>query len=161
MLVEKLREVRALIGFSRITSPRDFDSPTDMPEERRATISRKKATWVPAAETRGEGIFFQFKESLLEAWVKQNPQYEREFEKSHLEWLNSKNITTGASFPGLRFVLLHTFSHALIRQLAVECGYTSASLAERIYSRCPEDGEPMAGVLIYTSAAIVRERLVA
>ena len=27
VLVEKLREVRALIGFTRIESPRDFDSP--------------------------------------------------------------------------------------------------------------------------------------
>jgi hypothetical protein len=48
--------------------------------------------------------------------------------------------------------LLHTFSHALIRQLAIECGYTSASITERIYSQSPTDGDPMAGVLIYTSA---------
>lgn len=49
-------------------------------------------------------------------------------------------------------MLLHSFAHALIRQLAIECGYTSASIAERIYSRNPSDGDPMAGVLIYTSA---------
>jgi len=153
VLVEKLREVRAIVGFSRITSPRDFDTPADMPEERRATISRKKETWLPAAETRGEGIFFQFNEGLVEAWVKANHQYEHEFDRSHHEWLASKNITSGATFPGLRYVLLHSFSHALIRQLAVDCGYTSASLAERIYCRKPEDGEPMAGVLVYTSAA--------
>jgi hypothetical protein len=40
----------------------------------------------------------------------------------------------------------------LIRQLAIECGYTSASITERIYSRNPADGDPMAGVLIYTAA---------
>jgi hypothetical protein len=40
----------------------------------------------------------------------------------------------------------------VIRQLAVECGYTTASISERIYSRDAKDGEPMAGVLIYTAA---------
>jgi hypothetical protein len=50
-------------------------------------------------------------------------------------------------------VLLHSFAHALIRQLSVECGYTTASLRERIYSRNPSENEPeMAGVLIYTAA---------
>ncbi len=49
-------------------------------------------------------------------------------------------------------MLLHSFAHALIRQLAVECGYTTASLRERIYSRNPDDGPEMAGVLIYTAA---------
>ena len=49
-------------------------------------------------------------------------------------------------------MLLHSFAHALIRQLSIECGYTSASISERIYSRSPDDGDPMAGVLIYTSA---------
>jgi hypothetical protein len=49
--------------------------------------------------------------------------------------------------------MLHTFAHALIRQLAVEAGYSAASLRERIYSRNPEDpGGPMAGLLIYTAA---------
>jgi hypothetical protein len=36
--------------------------------------------------------------------------------------------------------------------LAVECGYTTASIRERIYSRNPGDQGPMAGVLIYTAA---------
>lgn len=52
----------------------------------------------------------------------------------------------------MRYILLHSFAHALIRQLAIECGYTTASLGERIYSASPSDGVPMAGVLIYTAA---------
>jgi hypothetical protein len=40
-----------------------------------------------------------------------------------------------------------------MRQLAIECGYTAASLRERIYSKSPDDDNgPMAGVLIYTAA---------
>jgi hypothetical protein len=154
VLVEKLREVRALVGFSRIMSPRDFDNPADLPEERRAPISRKDPTWVPASETRGEGVFFQFDEGRVHEWVQDHRAYEREFERGHFAWKASKNLPhPELGFPGIRYVLLHTFAHALIRQLAIECGYTSASIAERIYSRNPDDGDPRAGVLIYTSAS--------
>jgi hypothetical protein len=153
VLVEKLREVRALVGFTRIISPRDFDSAADLPPEQRARISRQAPTWVPASETRGEGIFFQFSESRVQDWVKRNHAYDREFEIGHQAWRATKNLDLNKGYPGIRYVLLHTFSHALIRQLAIECGYTSASITERIYSQNPTDGDPMAGVLIYTSAA--------
>lgn len=152
VLVEKLREVRALVGFTRIMSPRDFDSPADLPPENRARISRKAPTWIPACETRGEGIFFQFSEAMVQDWVKRNHAYDREFELAHHAWRASKNLDPNQGYPGIRYVLLHTFAHALIRQLAIECGYTSASISERIYSRNPSEGEAMAGVLVYTSA---------
>lgn len=152
VLVEKLREVRALVGFTRIISPRDFDSPADLPSEQRARISRKEPTWIPASETRGEGIFFQFSESLIQDWIKRNAAYDREFELGHQAWRETKNLDPTKGYPGIRYVLLHTYAHALIRQLAIECGYTSASITERIYSRNPSDGDAMAGVLIYTSA---------
>ena len=45
---------------------------------------------------------------------------------------------------------LHTLSHLLIRRIAMECGYSSASLAERIYTGTED--EPQAGILIYTAA---------
>ncbi|MFC6519803.1 Zn-binding domain-containing protein [Undibacterium arcticum] len=44
---------------------------------------------------------------------------------------------------------MHTFAHALIRQLTLECGYSSASLRERLYVSEGEQG--MAGLLIYTA----------
>jgi hypothetical protein len=47
----------------------------------------------------------------------------------------------------------HSFAHALIRQLTLECGYSTASIRERIYSLAPDQDEgPMAGVLLYTAA---------
>ena len=51
-----------------------------------------------------------------------------------------------------RYVLLHTLSHLLIRALAVNCGYQASSMKERVYSTYA-DGQPMAGLLIYTTAA--------
>ena len=152
VLVEKLREVRALVGFTRMMSPRDFDSAAELPPQNRAKISRKDPTWLPACETRGEGIFFQFSEKLIQEWEIKNQAYEREFEVGHQAWRASKNLEPNKGYPGIRYVMLHTFAHALIRQLAIECGYTSASITERIYSRNPADGDPMAGVLIYTAA---------
>ena len=49
VLVEKLREVRALIGFTRIESPRDFDTPLDLPPERRMRLSRRDPSWIPSS----------------------------------------------------------------------------------------------------------------
>ena len=51
-----------------------------------------------------------------------------------------------------KFILIHTFSHVLIRQLTFECGYDASSLKERLYSGIDEDGTEMAGVLIYTAS---------
>ena len=153
VLVEKLREVRSLVGFTRIESPRDFDSPFELPKEKRAPLSRKKPLWVPASETRGEGIFFQFAESALTAWTKRTAQHDKAFRAAHARWRASKGLPDPMKgYPGHRYLLLHSFAHAIIRQLSIECGYTAAALAERIYSMDPEEGEPMAGVLIYTAA---------
>ena len=52
-----------------------------------------------------------------------------------------------------RYVLLHTLSHLLIRQLSLECGYSGASIKERIYSTYPESDVKMAGILLYTSSS--------
>lgn len=152
VLVEKLREVRALVGFTRLVSPRDFDSPAEVPPEDRGRLARRDTAWLPACETRGEGIFFQFSELAIQAWVDRNLDYEREFELAYQAWRVGKGLDPNQGYPGIRYVLLHSFAHALIRQLAIECGYTSASIAERIYSRDSADGDPMAGVLVYTSA---------
>lgn len=153
VLVEKLREVRALVGFTRIMSPRDFDGPSDLPPENRGRISRKNPTFIPASETRGEGIFFQFHEATIQKWIIRNNAYDRQFLRAHEAWRTAKNLAPPErGYPGIRYVLLHSFAHALIRQLAIECGYNSAAITERIYSRNVADGDPMAGVLIYTSA---------
>lgn len=81
-------------------------------------------------------------------------EYERKTFEAHKAWRHAQGIIPSvAHFPVIRYVLLHSFSHALMRQLAIECGYTAASIRERIYSKPPEaeDG-PMAGVLLYTAA---------
>jgi hypothetical protein len=152
VLAEKLREVRALIGFTRLESAGDFDTPTELPAELRAPLSRQKPTWIPASEIRGEGIFFQFSEAALKKWEAKHRAYYDEFFKAHRRWREARKLKPEAGYPGIRLVLLHTFAHAVIRQLSIECGYTTASLRERLYCHVPGDDKHMAGVLIYTAA---------
>jgi hypothetical protein len=154
VLVERLREVRALVGFTRIGSPGDFNDVTEFPVERQVPIARRPPRWVPASEVRGEGIFIRFDEAKISAWCDTVREREREFLAAHRQWRRMRNIDPpDAGFPGIRYVLLHSFAHAFIRQLALSSGYTAASIRERIYSRDPgTQGEPMAGVLLYTAA---------
>ena len=51
-----------------------------------------------------------------------------------------------------KFLLLHTISHLLIKQLSFECGYRIASLKERIYCSKANEQKKMAGILIYTAS---------
>lgn len=154
VLVERLREVRSLIGFTRIESPGDYENPADFPASQRVEISRGKPKWVPSNEIRGEGIFFQFNENEILKWVSRVANLDRVFFKAHMDWRTARGLPYPKDhYPHMRFILLHSFAHALIRQLSLECGYTAASLRERIYSR--EPGQPrqeMAGVLVYTAA---------
>ena len=71
VLVEKLTEVRAMIGFTRIESAGDMSELDALPRERRVPLSRKRMTWVPGAEVCGEGIFIQFNEIELSQWEAQ------------------------------------------------------------------------------------------
>ena len=49
----------------------------DIPKDHRASISRNPPHWVPASEVRGEGIFIQFKEAVVEAWCQQVKELEK------------------------------------------------------------------------------------
>lgn len=151
--VERLREVRALVGFTRIESPGDYADPQDIPAELRAPLSRSAPSWVPVSEVRGEGLFLQFKRDVLIDWATKNAAREAEFRAAHSAWKTARampNPTEG--FPGLRFALIHSFSHALMRQLALQSGYSAASIRERIYCDADGSGMPMAGLLLYTAA---------
>ena len=154
VLVERLREVRALVGFTRIGSPGDFNDVAEFPLDRQVPVSRRPPRWVPASEVRGEGIFIRFEETKVSAWCDSARGRDQEFLAAHRQWRRMRNIDPpDAGFPGIRYVLLHSFAHAFTRQLALSSGYTAASIRERIYSREPGPrGEPMAGVLLYTAA---------
>ena len=86
VLAERLREVRALIGFTRIESPGDYTEIGDFPKDQRVPLGRKAPKWVPTSEIRGEGVFLQFSEEAIEAWVKKTRERESEFFEAHKRW---------------------------------------------------------------------------
>ena len=156
-LVHKVREVQALVGFTRI---RPFSSLDDFSEsEENGDVSEyvniKKPTdkWYPACESRGEGVFVEFDENQIIDWQIKN----KEFLQKRVDILNRNYIN---SFSGQKstwrvspkFLLLHTIAHLLIKQLSFECGYSIASLKERLYCSEEREGKIMSGILIYTSS---------
>lgn len=155
VLVERLREVKALVGFTRIYPPADFSETADTVQQV-VSLTKGYSTWVPAAEVRGEGIFIQLREDAVTSWTQKDLVRVRENElmQGHKAWRTARKLDPPEKgFPGIRYTLIHSFSHALMRRLALECGYTAASIRERIYSADPEsDDGPMAGVLLYTAA---------
>lgn len=156
VLVERIREVRALLGFTRIESNSDFVEATTLKDGRLTKLCRESPKWLPASEVRGEGIFLRIREEALAAWLAK-PEVQRlqqEFLDSHKAWRKLRKLEpVQDDFPGVRLVLLHSLAHALMRQIVLECGYTAASVRERLYSRQPyEEGGPMAGILLYTAA---------
>ncbi len=69
--VVRLREVRALRGFTRIKPPSgelEADAPTLAP-----LWHGTPKNWFPAIEVRGEGIFLRLREDTIEQWQKENP----------------------------------------------------------------------------------------
>jgi len=156
VLVERLREVKALVGFTRVYPPADLFEVGEASQQSVGPLTRGDPTWVPAAEVRGEGIFIQFRENAVRKWAERDAvrRGESELLQAHKAWRTARKLEPPEKgFPGIRYALIHSFSHALMRRLALECGYTAASIRERIYSSDPESDEgAMAGVLLYTAA---------
>lgn len=157
VMVECIREVRAFLGFTRIESPGDLTDGIEISMDKLAPLSRRPPDWVPAADVRGEGLFIQFKEAAVREWESRGSVRARaaEFHQGHIAWRRMRGIEPNdKGFPGMRYVLLQSFAHMLMRQVSLECGYSASSIRERIYSyRSESPEESMAGVLIYTSAA--------
>lgn len=152
--VKRLRAVTALVGFSRVMSPRDFSSDGEAAVGFRAPLSRSAPRFVPATEVRGEGVFLQFQEKTIGKWLEKHEALDKAFLDAHIGFRRARQIEPeNGGYPGLKYVLLHTLSHVLMRELALECGYAAASIRERIYANDdPDQGPIMAGVLLYTSA---------
>jgi len=152
-LVKKLREVMAIQGFRRI-----LPSMTLTQEEKEekginnrdfAPISKQPLNWLPAIELFGEGIFIELDEDAVKAWEQINKaRYSNWGFEKDISWIGKGMFDSDAP----RFVLLHTLSHLLIRQLTAQCGYATASMKEKIYSTYKDGDTPMCGILIYTSA---------
>ena len=151
--LHRLREVQALIGFTRL----DAVTP-DIHGEYEANVERAEIAlepqWFPAVENRGEGLFIQLRTAAVREWLKRPAvqQRLRQLADGYEVWRQDRK--TQRPFPGGPYVLLHSLSHLLIQSLAMRCGYPASSIRERIYAEAGPAGERNGtesyGILLYT-----------
>ncbi|HJW55299.1 MAG TPA: DUF1998 domain-containing protein [Burkholderiaceae bacterium] len=155
--VSRLREVRALAGFTRI-EPYPVASEQigqAIKENRISRLSKRPSNWLPATEIKGEGIFLRFRTEAIDQWMEDNPALAERIsvmESRSAQIASEKGYKRDYTITA-RLLLVHSFAHALIRQISVACGYSSSALRERLYIAEPSDGRSaMNGVLVYTGS---------
>lgn len=153
-LVTTLRETRALVGFSRLLP--DHNDGLSF-SKRRSQLSRKRLDWTLGIQSIGEGVFIKFRKECLEAWARGSAVASRFsiMQRHHDEHCVRHGKPREVLNP--LYVAIHTLAHLLMLSLSKECGYSTASIRERIYCDkliIEEDRhEDMLGVLIYTASS--------
>lgn len=145
--ITRLREVRVLVGFTRVDAP---DPDADADDQTNIVLLNKNRSerWLPAAEIHGEGIFIEFNKETLDKWVNNSvKKLSKKYEECYKEFCEEKEWKVTVLRNAV-YVLMHTFSHLLIKQMSMSSGYSSSAIRERIYF-----GERMRGLLLYTGSA--------
>jgi Domain of unknown function (DUF1998) len=144
-----LQETRVLRGFTRGRDG-DLKIPVGKALLRRRPLPPER-DWLPAYVVKGEGIYLELDPGKLTRWEARSEVQAR----ADLIANRYNHVVTdrggGLRDISPRMVMLHTLAHLLINELVFTCGYSSASLRERLYlSR--QSSREMAGLLIYTAA---------
>ena len=144
--LHRLREVMALIGFTRLEAVmRDTHGEYETDVER-ASIAIEPE-WFPAVENRGEGVFVQLRAEAVAAW-QERPAVRRRIAallSGHRAWQQERG--SAREFPGGAYILLHTLAHLMIQSFAMRCGYPATAIRERIYAE-----DERYGILLYTGS---------
>lgn len=139
ILVDRLREVRAVIGFKRYRPDADrVDAVVN---------DGSQTSWLPAYEGFGEGVFLRFRAETVDSWAAQPGVVTRA--NLLVEKINASRFALRLHPFSPQYVALHSFAHALLREFAFTSGYAAASLHERIY--CESTGDY--GIFIYTTSS--------
>lgn len=139
LLIRRMREVRAYLGFHRV-------KPGDAGAMVKPDVGATQ-NWLPASEVFGEGIVLELNHELLARWRDRIP----DADKAELDGLESKRVSENFWFiPKVDpvFIAMHTLSHLLLRRITFECGYSSSSLTERLYYNATEGH---AAIMIFTA----------
>ena len=151
VLVHRMKEVRVNYGYRRISA--DPERSDLVPGTRLGSTGRVAIDWLPAHAVMGEGVFLNLHPSRIEAWLRDSPEIRKRLdlldERRWPSYLAKGRDADTTSHPW--FVVVHTFAHLLIREMAFAAGYSAASLRERIYVGPTPTGQPAAGILIYTA----------
>ena len=150
--VRYLRMASVLCSYSRvqpISSGGIFQSERSV----HVTNSGFCTQYLPCTESAGEGFLLTFEDKLIKEWyfgliVKPETRERIRSLQDSLSSLNLLDIPEDDDYTLCKYVLLHTISHLLIKQLEYICGYSAASLSERLYCSPNEH----AGIMVYTVA---------
>ena len=142
--IKKIRTITTQIGYQRIVGKPDEDGKYKTRYiGKKSNMPGNNYYWYPAFEGIGEGIFITSDLNPLETF---------ELDKNISEWENVNNPIISNNIPQETYkplyVWWHTLSHAIIRQLGYESGYSSSSIRERIYAT--EEGK--GGILLYNTS---------
>lgn len=157
--VEELKVTNVQLDFTRVKPKERIVVNGEVQESSSGqnifSIDSKELFILPANETLGEGLFFEFSNEKIDKWVSENVnELENRFGK-YLKTIpdsSSQGLSSKMKIYNNRYkhFLIHSFSHMMMRELEFSCGYPTASLKERLYiSTNPEKN--MSGVLIYTA----------
>jgi hypothetical protein len=165
-LVKKVRITRVSLGFVRFRENIENNRTNNIQEQASRALElffdkapQVDASWLPASVEYGEGIFIKFDQNKITSWININKEQIKLRVKDILIRLQ-QNYRFQSEFgfnndltEWVTFLLLHSISHILIKELVHECGYGSAALRERIYVSCSNNTQtPMSGIFIYTAS---------
>lgn len=157
--VEELKVTNVQLDFTRVKPKERIVVNGEVQESSSGqnifSIDAKELYTLPANETLGEGLFFEFSNEKIDSWVSENiSELENRFGKylNTIPDSNSQGLSSKMKIYNNKYkhFLIHSFSHMMMRELEFSCGYPTASLKERLYiSTNPE--KQMSGLLIYTA----------
>ncbi|MCB5264897.1 MAG: DUF1998 domain-containing protein [Candidatus Cloacimonetes bacterium] len=150
--IRTLSMATVLCSYSRI-NPISSGTIFETGKSRHVTNAGEKTRYLPSVELAGEGFLMVFDDLAIRKWYLTAQQHEsfRQRFSNHSEALKNFNPFGNDNITGYalyKYILLHTISHLLIKQLEFVCGYPASSLSERIY--CSSGFH--AGIMIYTVA---------
>src|SRR5580704_6580195 len=162
--VHRLREVACLYGFTRFEpAPLATDELEDVGLAVSGAPLAQTPDWLPAVEQFGEGFFLQFSPEALAHWLSKPNVLgrARQLQAGATAWINAKRakgvLVSENSFRERErpeYVMAHSLAHALMTEVAIDCGYPASALKERLYVLPPVPGQPIqCGILIYTATA--------
>jgi hypothetical protein len=158
--IEELKVTNVQLDFTRVKPKERIVVNGEVQESSSGqnifSIDYKELFTLPANETLGEGLFFEFSNEQIDKWITKNiNELKNRFEKylNSMPSTNSQGLSSKMKIYNNKYkhFLIHSFSHMMMRELEFSCGYPTASLKERLYISKTDSDNFMAGVLIYTS----------
>lgn len=164
--IKRLKLTSVQTGYTRL-SPMDRDTFSknqdkfirfdnkDIPLKAKFTVAKPNETeYLTGVENFGEGIFIKWNDDTIKSFtadLMKNEKWKSEILTLYKR-IQQNEMISKDKFPNsihlAKFLLIHSFSHLIIKELEFLCGYPSSSVSERIYC----DSDIMNGVLIYTIA---------